>query len=146
MGEAGPRCAPLIPAPAHQPLATAAETRAHWPGAPSVRAARRRRHGALQEQVRRAGGAAAVSVPVPRRSHRAVPQVRALRGDLGGPAVPAVHRGPRAGPCRQRRHHTGARGLRPGVLLHLLHRCGRDGRPRGAGPCGSAQPCVCPPQ
>lgn len=68
-----------------------------------------------------------------RRSRRAVPQVRALRGGLGGPAVPAVYRGPRAGPRRQRRHRTGARGLRPGVLFHLLHRYGRDGRPRGCG-------------
>ncbi|KAM4891005.1 ribonuclease P/MRP protein subunit POP5 isoform 2-T2 [Sylvia borin] len=106
---------------------------AHWPGALSVRAARRCRHGAVQEPVRRAGGAAAVYGPVPLRSPRAVPQVRALRGGLGGPAVPPVHRGSRAGPRRQRRHRTGARGLRPGVLLHLLHRCGRDGRPGGAG-------------
>lgn len=29
---------------------------AHWPGMPSVRVARRRRHGSVQEQVRRAGG------------------------------------------------------------------------------------------
>lgn len=105
----------------------------HWPGALSVSAARHRRHGAVQEQVRRAGGAAAVSGPGPRRSRRAVPQVRAVRGGLGGPAVPPLHRGPPSGPRRQRCHRAGARGLRPGVLLHLLHRCGRHGRPPGCG-------------
>lgn len=44
-----------------------------------------------------------------------------MRGALGGPAVPAVHRGPRGGPRRQGRHRAGARGLRAGVLLRVLH-------------------------
>lgn len=43
--------------------------------------------------------------------------------------MPAVHRGPRRGPRRQGSHRAGARGLRPGLLLHLLHRCRRDAPP-----------------
>lgn len=62
--------------------------------------------------------------------------------------MPAVHRGPRGGPRGEGRHRQGARGLRAGLLLHLLHRC-RGAPGAGGGSSGergdpSSRPRVCP--
>lgn len=120
---------------------------AHWPREPSVRAARRRRHGAVQEQVRRAGGAAAVSGPVPLlspltpRCPAGTCSARWSRRTRGAGSASRTARW--ASPSETPSHGcTGITAWRAAPSPSQVR--ARRAAPGLQGPCGSAHRCVCP--